>query len=208
MMGAGQQMPVDADGDIVELDSTDKIQRFQPSEFGPDELYDLRREISAFERDAPLRVRVDIEYENSLQYDDYYPKFTTNEVISMAMHLASVHQHHIMHGNRTRADRTEELVKTLSTRFQQWAEFHGVDPSRFLGIDVGGDRPSGAGRHDDRLDRAEMDYEDVDVEVEEGSLKDILPDAIEEKEMSPHPPEPDSPDEPGPGGGDDGLGGA
>lgn len=190
-----------------DLTLTEQIHEFSREDLGPDELYDLRREINEYGEEA-LAIRVDIEYGNSLKYGDYRAKFTALNLVQIVMILGNVRYQHVMHGNRNRADITEDLSNTISNHFNTWAEEHDVDLEQYLGVPLGaGENADDVSRdHTDRMQQAkhDRDSEDITVETEEGPLDDVGPDAVEEKEIRPQQQTPDTPDGPaGPGDGDD-----
>lgn len=196
---------------LDKLDVTDQVHVFPREKMGPDELYDLRREMLELGEEH-MAVRIDIEYGNSLRYDDYRPKFTAQNLVSILMLLGNVEYHHVMHGNRNRSDIVKSLSSTISEHFRAWSDKHDVALEEYLGIEIGA--AEGADNverdHSERMKRArheERDTEEITVEAKEGGLDDeeldFGPDAVDEKELHPQPQTPDSPDVPGGESGDD-----
>lgn len=188
---------------MPDLDVTDEIHSFDRGDLGPDELYDVRQELLDL-GEREMAIRVDIEYGNSLRYDDYRPKFVVNDLVKLVLFLGNARYRHVMAGNRQRADAVEDVAVTISEHFETWADEHDVPLEQYIGLDLGSRIPDAGRDHAERMQRAkhdpdvEADVEHVEVEVEEGGLEDLLPSAVEEKELNPKPQEPDSPgDEPG-----------
>lgn len=194
-----------------ELSITDQIHEIKRDRMGPDELYDLRRELMEM-GETNLAVRVDIEYGNSLRYDDYRPKFTASNLVTIAMFLGNVEYSHIMQGNRQRAQLVSNIADTISDHFRDWADEHDVDLSQYLGIEIGGgdDSDNVTRDHSERMESAKHD-QDVEVEVSgdvdfgpdndtgieptdvEEKPVDFGPDDVEEEQLMQKPQEPDQP---------------
>lgn len=178
---------------------TEQIHEFERDEIGPDELYDLRRELVAI-GEEDLATRVDIEYGNSLRYTDYRPQFASLELFQIVTVLGNIQYRHVMNGNRNRADIVDDLIDMISHHFAEWSEQYDVPLDEYLGVTLGvrEDADTVERDHTHRMEQAkhDRDSEDITVETEEGPLDEIGPDEVEEKEIHPGPPTPPSPDSP------------
>lgn len=195
-------VPDDVQQAIEELDIADRLHEFRRDRLGPDELYDLRREIMGV-GELPLAVRVDAEYRNSLRYDDYSPAFGSDDLVRMLMLLGNIEYQHVASGNRLRSDVTRGLAETIAGNLRSWSDEHEIPLDAYLGLRFDGDEDEIERDHTERMKRAkhEQDEEEIEVEVKQGSLDDALdelsgPSTAETQEINPRPPTPPSPDGP------------